>query len=148
MTTATRAPYEMMELLGVLYPASYNSEQNLPSSGFYDMSKYHGAWIEVFAGNIGTALDLDVEVATDNSGTDLATIKSITQLTEAGGDDNSPVGVRVRAEELHNPSLNKDYRYMRVEVTPNGATLACVAVYGIVPRYAPVSRTIWDEIVD
>lgn len=146
----TTASYEDRQLLGVLWPASYNSEQNVPSSNFFDVSKYHRIAVEVFAGNIGTSLDVDVEIATDNAAANLHTLKSITQLTEAGSDDNSAVHIEIQSEELSKPTgaTGQNYDFLRVEVTPSGATLVCVAVYGFVSRNKPVSTTIYDEIVD
>lgn len=137
---------EVHEVLGELFPASYAAEQNVPSSGFINVGMYHRVVIILSAGNIGTSLDADVEVATDNNGSNVRTLKSITQLTEAGGDDNSRVAIEIRGEELNIEGVN--YPYLRLEVTPNGATLAGALVLGIIPRYAGVSVTGWDEVVD
>ena len=139
--------FEKHAVLGVLYPASYASEQNL---GWYAVQNYHRIAILVIGGNIGTSLDVDVEIATDADGSDVHTLKSITQLTQAGSDDDSYVGIEIQSEELSKPAGTSvtNFTHLRVEVTPSGATLACVVVLGVNPRFAPVSTTGFDEIVD
>jgi hypothetical protein len=133
---------EVRQLLGQTFPASYAAEQN---TSFVDMSKFHRVEIVIFAGDIGTSLDVDVEVATTTGGGDLATLKSITQLTQAGGDDNSVVVIEVRADEMSIAGVN--HRYLRVESTPSGASIYGVLIWGCEPRYAPVATTALDEVV-
>lgn len=139
----TRRFVEDHKVLATLYPASYASEQN---TAWIDAEGYHRFFVDVIAGNIGTSLDVDIEVATDSSGSNLATLKSITQLTQAGSDDDSRVGIELRGEEFNVAGVH--YKFFRVELTPNGATLMNATVWGCIPRYQPVGVTEWDEIVD
>lgn len=136
---------EYTQVLAVTYPASYSSEQN---TTFVNVGAFHRWAILIVAGNIGTSLDADVEVSTDGVSADLATLsgKSITQLTEAGGDDNSVVIVEGRAEELTIEGVHHDW--IRLESTPSGASIYCVIVLGIEPRYKPVSTSFLDEVKD
>jgi hypothetical protein len=141
---------EVHKKLATIYPASYNSEQN---TSFIDMSLYHRIVVVLSCGDIGTSVDLDIEIATDTSASNLLTLKSITQLTQAGGDDNSDAAVEIQAEELSVPTgaaaANRGkYRYLRVEITPSGSCLLGCMVFGVVSRYNPADVTNWDEVLD
>jgi hypothetical protein len=140
----------MHRKLATIYPASYNSEQN---TAWFDVGGFHRVFVDISAGNIGTSLDVDIEIATDSAASGLLTLKSITQLTEAGSDDDSDVGIEIQMEELSMPTGaaaadRGKYHWMRVELTPSGATLLSCKVYGVPARFAPVDVTNWDEIVD
>jgi hypothetical protein len=136
---------EDLALLAVIYPAVHSTEQN---TTWVSMSNYEEIAVVLIAGDIGTSLDLDIEIATDGSAGNLHTLKSITQLTQAGGDDNSPVLVEVLAAEMVNPSgaSGSNYDYLRVEATPSGNCYFSVAVFGHRPRQRPVATTLWDEV--
>lgn len=138
---------EVHKLLGRLQPATYNSEQNVPSSGWIDLTNYHRAVVIIHVGDTGTTLDADIEIATSSGGADIHTLKSITQL--ASGADNDIVAIEIRGEELAKPTgaPAENYRYLRVETTPNGNCTYDVLVLGFVPRYAPVGTTEWTEVV-
>lgn len=139
----TARPSELRQLLAATYSDGASTEQN---TSFVDVSRYHRIQIEILLIDVGTSLDVDVEVATTSGGANLATLKSITQLTQAGGDDASAVIVEVRSEEMNISGTH--HRYLRVESTPSGASDYVIAVCGCEPRYAPVSTTILDEVVD
>lgn len=128
--------------LAVIYPASYNSEQN---TAFVNMGKYHRLAIVIIAGAVGTDFDADVEVATDDAATGLFTLKTITANTE----DNEIVVIDVRADELGKPSGadGENYDWVRLELTPSGSCLLSAVIFGIEPRYAPIDQTLWDEVV-
>ncbi len=141
---------EVHKKLAVIYPVSNSGTQN---TGWLDVSLYHRIFIHICAGNIGTSLDGVVEVATDAAGSNPKTLKSITQLTEVGSDDNSDVGIEIQSEELSIPpsaSLAQygKYKYLRYTQTASGATIASAVIYGVVARYYPADVTNWDEIVD
>lgn len=133
---------EVRELLATTYASAATTEQN---TSYVDMAQFHRIEVEIIALNIGTSLDVDIEVATTTGGGNLATLKSITQLTEAGGDDNSVVVVEVRADEMSIAGVN--HRYLRVESTPSGASTYAVLIWGCEPRYAPRPTTALDEVV-
>lgn len=134
---------EQMQLLAATYGNGASTEQN---TSFVDCSKFHRILIIIAAIDIGTSLDADVEVTTDGVSANLATLKSITQLTQAGADDGSVVHIEVRTEEMTIAGVN--HRYLRVEQTPSGASYWVTLVYGIEPRYMPVPTTALDEVVD
>ena len=147
MVSMTERVTEYLNPITKISPASHTTEQN---STRIDMSLYRRVLIVLQVGALATnaTLDLDVEQHTAASGgsTKNVTGKSITQLTEAGGDSNKMVAVELRAEEL---DLENDYRYISVELTPATAAAICgVIVLATVARYEPVSTSAWDEIVD
>lgn len=120
------------------------AEQN---SGYFSVAHYHRVAIVLHAIQVTTSLDVDVEIATDNAATGVHTLKSITQLT--ADDDGAVVVIEIRAEELGKPTgaSSTDYDWINVEVTPVGACTYSLLVYGIEPRYAPVSQTAYEEVV-
>lgn len=141
--------YEQAELLAVLSPASQTTEQN---SGYVDMAKYERivAVLSVGAMTTNATLDADVEITTDGVSAGLHTLKSITQLTEAGGDGDQEILIEIRAEELSNPSgaPADEYRYVNIEVTPaTAAVILGLHVFGFASRLEPVATTLWQEIV-
>jgi hypothetical protein len=141
--------YEVAELLAVLPPASQTTEQQ---SGYVDMAKYERifAILSVGAMTTNATLDVDVEITTDGEAAGLHTLKSITQLTEAGGDGDQEIIIEIRAEELSKPSgaPSQEYQYVNIEVTPAvAAVILGLHVFGYAPRYAPVPTTLWQEIV-
>lgn len=141
----TNQDYARRDLLAVIYPASYTTVQD---SGWVDVSTYHRVVVEIFVGAIAATgtLDVDVEQATDTSGAGAKNItgKSITQLTDADGDD--PIKIEIRMSEL---DTNNRYDAINVEATPLvAASIFAIAVYGIIPRFAPVPTTLYTEIID
>lgn len=144
MSTTNRIS-EVKELLAAGYHSGATTEQN---TTFASVGAFHRWSVEIHVIDVGTSLDADVEVATSSGGADLATLsgKSITQLTQAGGDDASSVLIEGRNEELTIAGVHHDY--LRVETTPSGASTYVVLVYGCEPRYAPVSTSLYDEVVD
>lgn len=137
---------EKNELLGGIYPASYDAEQN---TAWINAKSHNRFAVIVRAGNIGTSLDADIEIATDDQASNLHTLKSMTQLTQAGGDDDSTVIIEFNGSELTYPTdaPSTNYTHFRVEATPSGASIFEVIVLGFDARNEPVSTTLLDEVV-
>lgn len=138
---------EMVELAGAITPIATAAEHN---SGWIDMSKFSRVAIVVSVGTFGTnaTVDVDIEQAQDSSGTGAKNItgKSITQLTDAGTDDDKHVVIEVQAEEL---DVNNGFTHIQVELTIGTATVPSSAVvFGFPVRYQPASVTQYDEVVD
>jgi hypothetical protein len=92
-------------------------------------------------------LDAKLQQASAAAGTGAKDItdKAITQLTQAGSDGNSLVGIELRTEEL---DVNGGFEYVRFSVTIAVADCAYAAtLFGVEPRYAAVSTTAYDEVV-
>lgn len=146
-----------------MYTAQF-SEQNVPLavhypltrqvathvSGWVKMSLYHRAFFYLMLGAMGAnaTVDANLQQASDAAGTGAKAItgKSITQLTQAGTDDNSLVGINLQTEEL---DVNGGFEYVRFRVTIAVADCAYAAtLWGSEPRYGATAETIYDEVVD
>lgn len=139
---------EKNALLAVHYPLTRQVATHV--SDWVLMENYHRAFFELLLGAMGTnaTVDADLQQASSATGTGAKAIsgKSITQLTQAGTDNNSPVGIELRTEEL---DVNGGFEYVRFRVTIAVADCAYSATLrGHEPRYAPVSTAIYDEVVD
>ena len=135
---------ETHNMLAQISPASYTAEQN---TDWIDMARYERIAIIIQVGAMGTTFDADLEIATDSDGSDIHTLKSITQLVT--GEDDEIIVIELLAEEMSHPTgaSSDEYSHLRLEVTPNGATIFGAVVLGFESRYDPVSITAWDEIV-
>src|SRR5512139_1476976 len=137
-------------LLYNLAPISVSNGAEVFTS-YVSLANYHRAAIIIHTGvmSSGSTLDAVVHEATDTSGTGaqhLGTSKAITQLTQAGSDSNKDVIIEVRTEEL---DVDDGYDCIALGYTVGtAATLLSIEIYGLVPRFAPVATTAWDEIVD
>lgn len=118
-------------------------------SDWVSLRDYHRAWLKLDVGVMGAlgTVDAGLQQATDITGTGAKAIagKTITQLTQAGGDDNSQVCIELQTEELdvdNGFDCVRFYVVVGVQESNYNATL-----YGAYPRFKPVPTTNWDEIV-
>lgn len=109
------------------------------SSDWVDMAKFDQIMAIVLAGALGVSATMDakLEQATDGSGSGVKDIagKAITQLTQAGSDDDKQAIINLRGEEL---DLENGFTHVRLTITvatasSDGAGL----VLGFGPRYLP-----------
>lgn len=123
--------------------------------GVHDLAAYvncelYGAIEFVFnVGDMaaGATMDVDIEVASDAAGTGAATVKSMTQLTQAGGDSNAKVSITCSAIELEEALAGGGF--INAEVTIAAAAVEFgLMVYGWYPRYLPAGETNWTEVRD
>jgi len=144
MVDYTRLFSELAAPLAKMGDDDAAAEQN---SGYVNVAKYHRIAIVLYAIQVTTTLDLDVEITTDGVSAGLFTLKSITQLT--ADDDGAVVVIEIRTDELGKPSgaSSENYDYVNIEVTPVGACTYSCMVFGLVPRYAPVDQPGWAEVV-
>ena len=135
---------ETAQYLGGLNPASYNSEQN---TGYLACNNFHRVVIIVHCGVIGGNLDIDIEEGTNTSGGSAQSFDSGGKdLTKTATTDNNTVSViEIRAEEF---DVVGGFDCLNVEVTPASAGIFGVQVWGLEPRYAPVSITNLDSVTD
>jgi len=119
------------------------------NSGFVALNNYHRAVILVDVGDIvatGT-VSIDIEQATTTAGAGIKAIagKSITQLTQAGGDSDDTICIELRTEEL---DVDGGFDCINVEVTVGvAAAELSVWVFGCEPRFPLVPVTGWTEVV-
>jgi hypothetical protein len=132
---------EVQELLAVINPASFSAEQN---TAWFLVENFHRFKVVLHVGLTASGtVDLDVEQATTDGGTPKnVTGKSMVQL--AATDDNKVVTVDVRSEDL---DVANSYKWCRVEVIPSGTSIFGATVWGVEPRYAPVSTALLHEAV-
>lgn len=141
---------EKVAVLGTIDPDAYGT--GTQGTDWVDMSKFDQVGFVVQAGEFqsGAKLDFKVQEATSIAGADAQDLsgKAITQLTEAGTDDDKQAVVNVKAFEL---SMNDGYRYVRGLLTVTiDAIDAAVLVLGVDPRYSPASNfdlSSVDEII-
>lgn len=127
--------------------AFFSAVTTVQDTGFVDASLYNRITVLIYATTVGTTLDVDIEVSESADGSNPFTLKSITQLVAA--DDGALVCIDIKGDEIANPpsAPGGNYRYLNVELTPDGAGTAFVLVLGHEARYHPVDQTLWAEAV-
>lgn len=114
------------------------------------MEDYHRAWFHLKVGDMGAAATLDagLQQASDATGTGVKAIagKTITQLTQAGGDGtNDNCCIELQTEEL---DVDGGFEYVRFYVTIAVADCTYAAtLFGTCSRFKPVPTTNWTEII-
>lgn len=109
------------------------------TTGWVHMGTFEAIQAIVMAGALGASATLDakLEQATDGSGTGAKDIagKAITQLTQAGGDDDKQAIINCRSDEL---DVNNNFDYVRLSMTVATASSDSAAVVlGHYARYQP-----------
>jgi len=134
---------ERHALLASIDPASYNTEQN---TGYVSLANYARAFVEIGCGVIGGNLDVDVEQASDTSGTGAKTFDSGGHdMTKTATTDNNTVsGIEIETAEL---DVSGGFDCINIEVTPAGAGIFYVNIWGVCPSYPPVTHGL-DEVTD
>lgn len=120
------------------------------ASAWVNMANYHRGVLALDVGDMVATATLDAALwqASDSTGTGAKVIagKSITQLTQAGGDGDEVVCIELKTEEL---DVSGGFEYVKVLLTTGTAAVEYSYIfYGIEPRFAPVPTTNWSEIVD
>jgi hypothetical protein len=140
---------ESMCPIVTIMPAATNFAIGTHNTAFVSLANYHRAWLVVTIAEMAAAATVDVGIqqAQDAAGTGVKAItgKTITQLTQAGGDENSIVCIELQTEEL---DVDGDFEFVRFYLTVAGNTVDGSAIlFGCSPRYKPVPTTGWTEIV-
>jgi len=124
-------------------PATYTSDWML-------MSNYQRFIAVMLVGVIaaGGTVDLKLEQddVGDGSNTKNISGKSITQLTQAGGDGDDLVGIELKTEEM---DVDGGFKYVRLNlVVAVGNAFISALPLRFIANYPPVPTTVWEEIVD
>lgn len=141
-------PSDRATLMAVLNPVSQAAAT--VTTGWVSMATFNAimAVLQVGAMTLNGTVDAKLQQASDSAGTGAKDItgKAITQLTQAGTDDNKQVVINCRAEEL---DVDNSFTHVRLSVTVAvAASLIAAAVYGLDARYAPATdATTVDEVV-
>lgn len=139
--------------------ATYNADSQgvgTVVSAYVDMETYHRAVLLLNVGDMGALATLNVQLlqATSAAGAGAKTIadkaatgtKSITQLTQAGGDGNDNLGVELQTEEL---DVDGGFNFIAVQVVVAVAAVEMGWVLlGTNSRYKAVPTTNFAEIID
>lgn len=139
---------EYAQYLGGIYALGV-AANTASDTGNLLLENFHRAVIIIHPLDINDVLDIDVEEATDT------TAGTRTQMDSGGKDisvaiaDTAPSIIEIRTEEL---DVQNGYKYINVEATTantgGGGNDFVVEVWGLVPRYAPVSTSTLDSVTD
>ena len=135
----TLNPSQLAAVVGAIDPDALAAATY--TTGWISMSDFQSIMAVVMVGTLGASATVDakLEQATDASGTGAKDVagSDITQLTEAGSDDDKQVVIECNAEDL---DIANDFNHVRLSVTIGAATSdAGAVVLGTSPRYAPAS---------
>lgn len=147
MSDYTSRVSERLYPLGRLDPA--NKAAATHATAWVSLQDYHRAWFVVEVGVMaaGATLDAGIQQATDTAGTGAKAItgKTITQLTQAGGDGNQILCIELQTEEL---DVDGGFDCVRGYLTVGTNTVyAACQLYGADTRFAAPPTTNWEEIV-
>jgi hypothetical protein len=143
-------PSEVVGIVGNIDPDAYAA--STVTSGWIAAKNYQAFMAIVQAGALGSSATLDAKLqqASDGSGTGAKDItgKAITQLTQAGTDDDKQAVINLRPEEL---DVDNGFTHFRLSMTVATATSDCGGiVLGLFPVRGPatgVDATTVDEVV-
>jgi hypothetical protein len=147
MSYTNRVSEELVPL-AIHYPRTRQVATHV--SDWVLLRDYHRAWFYLMVETMGTNATLDAKLqqasAADGTGIKDITGKAITQLTQAGSDNNSIACIELQTEEL---DVDNGFEYVRFSVTVAVAdvTYAGTLFGGPSARFKPVPVTIWDEVV-
>lgn len=141
-------PSDRATVVGVIDPQSATTAK---TTGWISLAAFLNFLVVLKAGAFGTNTTLDAKVtcAEDGSGTNPEDVEGleITQLTDAGSDDNKQVLMQFSAAEI--VAQFPDATHFQVSMTP--ATSTCfidATVLGFDARYQPAAHAATvDEVV-
>ncbi len=135
-------PTERIELLYVLHPDNHLGDYYSP---WINVQNFHTILAIWTVGDMtgASTLQMRIYTADDNAGTNEAVVPDWpTTLTALGGDGDSIVAMNRRGENLAGG-------WIRVRTLIQvAASMASVHVFGIIPRYVPVSQAMWTEVIE
>jgi hypothetical protein len=120
-------PSDRIQVAATIDPQSASSAK---TSDWVSMETYDSVLVLIAVGALGSSgtVDAVIHQATDSSGTGakvLSPTKAITQLTQAGSDDNKQVKINIRGDELDRAN---SFNHIAVVVTPATAASEISAV--------------------
>lgn len=131
---------------------SYNADSlgaGTTTSTYVDMENYHRGWLYLNVGDMQAGATLDVALLQATSaagaGSKAITGKSITQLTQAGGDGDDLLCIELQSEEL---DVDGGFKFVAVQVVVANANVELAwTFFGTRSRYKAVPTTNWTEVV-
>lgn len=138
---------EAWQLIDHVYGAGVaaNTETN---TGYNSLANYHRVAIIIHPVSLGDALDVDIEQATDTSGTSAKTVDSGNKDIAVATADTAPSVIELRTAEL---DVSNSFDCVNVEITTantgqNSNYFAC-EIWGM-PRFKPAATTTLDSVTD
>jgi len=140
-------PSDRQDLVGVIDPDAYAA--GTYTTGWVNAGLYNGFLAWIFAGDLGTnaTVDAKIQQASSSSGTGAKDLTgaAITQLTQAGTDDNKQVAINFKTESL---DTNNGFSWVRLSMTVGTATSDCGgALFGYDARFPVNHASTVDEVV-
>lgn len=139
MAQKTLKPSQVAAIVGMIDPDVYTA--GTYTTGWISLADFQSLQAIVMAGTLGASATLDakLEQATNGSGAGAKDLTgaAITQLTKAGGDDDTQAIIECWAEDL---DLVGGFTHVRLSMTVAVATSdAGAIVMGMNKRYLPAS---------
>ena len=139
--TPNQLPSEGLALIGSVDPVSQAA--GTVTTAWIPAAQYYSFMAVVKAGVFGALATVDAKIrqATDASGTNAKDVtgKAITQLLAAGG-NNRQAMINFRATDL---DANNNFNYVQLSLTVGAAaTLVSADVWGVYPRFEPVTQPV------
>lgn len=141
-------PSDRAPIMRVLNPISQGAAT--VTTGWVSLATFDKARAILLVGDmtLNSTVDAKLQQASDSAGTGAKDItgKAITQLTDAGADDNKQVEINVRSDEL---DVANGFNHVRLSVTVAvAASVIAALIEGYDARYAPATdSTTVDEII-
>lgn len=138
---------EQWQLIDTIYQlaGASNTEVN---SGYNSLANFHRVVIVIHPLDINDDLDVDIEQATDTSGTGAKTFHAGDHDITVATTDTKPSVIEIQTEEL---DVTGKFDCLNVEVTTANTggegNDYVVEIWGM-PRYKPVSTTNLDSVTD
>lgn len=132
-------PSEKVAVVATIDPDAYTAAAY--TSDWVNAENFQQLMATVMVGALGTSatLDFKLQQATDNSGTGAKDITgaAITQLTQAGTDDDKQAIINLNPEKL---DVANGFTFVAMVMTVAVATSDCGAImHGLWPQYGPAS---------
>ena len=139
MVMKTTRPSDVRTILGVIDPEAQGAAT--VRSDWVSMKDFNVAVATICVGEMAASSTVDAkfEQATDSSGTGAKDVtgKAITQMTQAGSDDDKQREIEICGEDL---DVDNDFTHVRLSMTVAAAASdICGIVQGFGPRYGPAS---------
>ena len=139
MGTTNMLASEQIAVVGTIDPDALAAGTH--DSDWVNMEDFESILAVVMAGELGASATVDAKLrqATDGSGTSAKDItgKAITQLTQAGTDDDKQALINCRRDEL---DVDNNFTHVSLRITVAVATSdGGGAILGVNPRYGPAN---------
>lgn len=137
---------EQWELIDTVYGANVAAATET-NSGWNSVQGYYRLLIVIDPVSLNDNLDVDIEQATDTSGTGSKALDSNSKDITVASTDTLPSAIEIRMEEF---DVDNDFDAIQVEITTaagSGSNYFAAKIYGL-PDYAPAVTTNWDSVTD